>query len=131
MSALFIINGTDLTSHITVPSYKVSEFPVYEEWKDANKVTHRDVIRYRVQGSFTMYFDTDAEYWDFINLIEENRTLDDYVIATVALNNKKDLNNREPKIVTKSFYISFDPVNNGPLYQRKAHEGMEVTIEER
>lgn len=121
--SLFIVNGVDITQNITVPSYKVNEFSVSSEWNDANEVTHKDVIRKRVKGSFTVLFDNPTDYTNFLQLIDENTTPGDYVIATVYLNNKN-------RVVTRNFFINMEPQNEMPFMGRKELDGFDIDIEE-
>lgn len=121
--SLFIVNGVDLTHNITVPSYKVNEFSVSSEWNDANEVRHKDVIRKRVKGSFTVMFDNITDYNNFLQLIDENTTSGDYIIATVFLNNKN-------RVVTRNFFIDMDPQNEVPFMGRRELDGFDIDIEE-
>ena len=122
-SSLFVVNGVDITRFITVPSYKVNEFSVSSEWTDANEVTHRDVIRKRVKGSFSVLFDNEKDYTDFLKLIDENTTPGDYIIATVFVNNKN-------RTMTKNFFIDMEPQNEIPFMGHRELDGFDVDIEE-
>lgn len=121
---LFVINNVDYTKHITVPSWKVNSFDIYETWEDGNWVTHREKHRSKVKGTFTMYFDDITEFDNFMNALQTQKTSEGYIIATVYVTN---LN------TTKSgnFYIDCDPANNKPLFDKTRHDGFDVTIEER
>lgn len=120
---LFNINGTDLTRFIMVPSYKVNEFNIGEEWTDANESDHRDIVRTRVQGSFTLKFHTEDEYWDFMDLVNNNKTSGDYLLVTLFLNNKN-------KVVSKNIFIDFEAANTLPYFGIKEYSGFDVTIKE-
>lgn len=122
-SPLLIINGTDLTSNIVVPTYKVESKSIYEEWTDANRVEHHDVIRSRVMGTFTLHFETESDYENFLNLINNNKTSGDYLIATVY-------DNRINTTVNGNFFWEMDLANNIPLFQRGSYDGIDVTIKE-
>lgn len=119
---LFSINGIDFTRHITAPSYEVNEESVCNEWTDANKVDHRDVIRTRVSGSFDVIFDNEPDLNTFINMVND-KDKSDRVEATVYVNNKMTT-------VTKKFFIDFKPVNSIPFFGRKEFETTTVEITE-
>lgn len=119
---LFSINGIDFTRHITAPSYEVNEESVYNEWTDANKDTHRDVIRNRVSGSFDVIFDNEPDLNTFINMIND-KDKSDRVEATVYINNKA-------VVATKKFFIDFKPKNSIPFFGRKPFETATVEITE-
>ena len=121
--SLFVVNGVDVTTHITVPSYKVLEYTIGEKWTDANEVDHKDVIRKRAKGSFTVLFNDITEYTNFLSLIEDNTTTGDYIIATVYLNNKNTTK-------TGNFFIEMEPQNEMPFMGCREVEGFDVNIEE-
>lgn len=51
---LAIIGSTDITKHIVADSYNIDAADVYEEWLDGNYRKHREVVRSRVSGSFSV-----------------------------------------------------------------------------
>lgn len=122
---LFDINGTDYTTFIQAPTYKVNAMEVYEEWTDGNKVNHREVVRQRVQGTFTMIFDNQVDYLAFMQVIDAYKVIGDgSVLGTFYLNNKNTT------IQTK-VYFNIEPANTLPFLGVKSCEGVQVTIEER
>lgn len=121
---LFSINGKDLTHYITVPSYIMNSKDVYNEWVDANGLTHRDVYRTKVSGKFTMLFTDHDEYFDFLKLINEHKGTGGYVPVSLYVNN---LNT----IVNTDVYIEMEPANTLPYFGINKYDGFEVSIVER
>lgn len=121
---LFKMGDKDLTSNITVPSYKVNSHPSYNEWTDANHVRHRDICRRIIRGSFTLLFVKQEDYFEFITLLEDVTEADGSTPVSIYVNN---LN----KVVDTKVFVSIDPANTLPLFGMRSYEGFEVTIEER
>ena len=122
---LFMIGDNDYTQYITVPSYKVNYVPVYNTWTDANYTTHRDILRYKVSGSFKMLFNTEEELNQFLDDIYNNEDASGgYIPIKVYVNN---LSNQQDI----DAYVSFTLANDKPYYGIKEHEGFEVKVEER
>lgn len=72
--ALFKVGNTDLTNKIINGSYSVNNIPEYNEWKDGAGVTHKDFVRDRVEGNFTMSFANMSEYNAFLSLLSSVKT---------------------------------------------------------
>ena len=121
-NSLFVVNGVDLTTHIVAPTYIMNELNVYEEWTDANKVNHRDVIRTRVTGSFDVYIDNETDFNTFVNMIE-NKSGGDYITATVYINNKDTTD-------TRNFFITCELPNIVPMFGRQPIDPISVELEE-
>lgn len=117
----------NLTSRITVPSYEVNNLPVYEEWKDGNRIERRDIIRYQISGSFTLMFFNKNQYLDFIstyNMAKDDERFDGTVEAKVYINN-------EDRVVRTRVYMDFEISNQLPIIGMEDADGIEVTIKER
>ena len=121
---LFVLNGVDYTSNITVPSYKVQSEAVEKTWEDATYSNHTDFLRWRVKGTFTIYFDKVNEFHSFLDSLQNMRGTDNYIPATVYDNFKHTQ-------ITSYFKITIKLANNLPYFERKKHEGYEVTLEEK
>lgn len=122
---LFVIDEIDYTSFIKVPSYKVNALEVYEEWTDANRVTHRDVIRQRVAGGFTMIFDNQTDYLNFLNVIDTKKSVGDgHITGTFYVNNKN-------VAISVDVFVTCEPANELPILGIKETEGLNIAIEER
>lgn len=122
---LFIVGGVlDLTEYITVPSYKVNLRDVYEEWTDNNKTTHQDVVAKKVQGSFSVHFETLEEYLTFIatmkSLKKQNRAYD----CSVYCNDMLEAYNIE-------MFIDYDPPNVMPYIGTKDYDAIEIEVSQR
>lgn len=121
---MFIIAGHDYTNNLVVPDYKVNEEDVYEEWDDGNNITHRDVFRQRVSGSFVMFFASQIEFDDFFKVLNDNKQKGGYVPASLYVTNKNELH-------SGNYYFSAKPANTKPLYGMKEYEGFVVDVSER
>lgn len=123
---LFILNDVDYTKNILMPSYKVQRQPVTKEWEDATYKKHKDLLRWRLEGSFTLYFDDVSEFQSFMTNLNNLRliSLDNYIPATLYDNDKMEQ-------VTSYFDIKITLSNNLPYYGTKKHDGYEVEIEEK
>ena len=121
---LLQINGHDYSSCVKVPSWNVNTLPVYEEWTDANYVTHRDILRNRVSGKFTLVFHDEEKYYQYLDDIANGTTPEGYIILTVYSNNTNALS-------TGNFFLDQSIKNSIPIIGSKDFEGIEVTINER
>lgn len=84
---IFEIAGTSFADHILSGSYKVNKKPISKDWKDANGKKHQQVIRTQILGSVDMFFRTEAEFLDFVETIEGNRSLNGTVLVELSVNN--------------------------------------------
>lgn len=121
---LFMIGEDDFTNFITVPSYKVNYGPVYNTWTDANYKQHRDILRYKVQGSFKLLFDTEE---DLNRFLDDVYNFEDITTGTVPI--KVYVNNLSNQQEIDAF-ISFAMANEKPYFGVKQHDGFEVKVEE-
>lgn len=128
MSVLFKIGNTDFTSCIVAPTYKVNQVPDYDEWIDANRRKHRNIVRHTIKGTFTMKFASGQQYQTFLNALNTARSNnsdgDEAFDAELFVMN---LN----RSFTKTVYLSWDPNDFLPFVNRASYDGFEVTIEER
>lgn len=121
---LFMIGEHDYTSFITVPSYKMNYAPVYNTWTDANYRQHRDILRYKIQGSFKLLFNTEEDLNAFLDdIYNEEDPSTGTITVTVYVNN---LSNQQDI----DAFISFTMANEKPYFGVKEHEGFEVKVEE-
>lgn len=122
---LFIVGGVlDLTEHITVPSYKVNLLDGYEEWTDNNKVTHRDIVAQKAQGTFSLRFEALEEYLTFIATMKELKKSNGSYDCSVYCNNTLEAYNIE-------MFVDFDPANVMPFIGSKDYEAIEITVTQR
>lgn len=128
MERLFKMGVYDLTEHIVVPTYKVNEQPEYEEWKDANYTVHREIVRTKVKGSFSVVFSSLSEYEEFLQAVEDHTIEDGSTQVTVYLHNKA----HDDQGITKQAYlfIDFDPQDALPIMGSEDSE-FEITVSER
>lgn len=124
---LLVINENDFTRFIEVPSYRVNETEVADEWVDGNRVTHRHIVRTQVKGTFVLKFTTIEDFNNFFSVVEENKIrVGDYsgaVIATAYMVNRNATH-------SGYFFIEADPQDTLPIIGRTGWEGFEVTITE-
>lgn len=121
---MFILEGHDYTSNITVPSYKVNKGKEIVEWTDITKTKHKEVVRTRMQGTFNMIFTTVEELDAFIDDIENNLTTGNYIHASFY-------DNKSRQLVESDYFIDFELQNDRPFYGVKSIDPINVTIEER
>ena len=120
---LFILGGTDYTSHILVPSYNVQRDPVTKTWEDATYHNHTDLLRWRLKGSFNIYFDDLEELNTFLDTLNYLRGPDNYIEATLY-------DNDERKLVQSKYNFKIALPNNKPYFGRKQHDGYTIQVEE-
>ena len=136
--SLFKMGNNDYTRFITMPSYKVNSKPVTKEYQDVNMTTHKEFIRNKVSGSFTLKFFDDSSYdeaysgrtaaqnfQEFFNDYERQRAANGLITITVYVNN---LN------TTKQIqaYMEMEPADTMPYMNGgKTYDGFDVTITER
>ena len=115
----------DLTEHIVVPSYKVINKPQYVEWYDGDHFMHRDVQRYVLQGTFTLFFNNRDEYLSFLSFYNAAK-VDDAIQAYVYGNNDDTV-----KLTRVFMDLPDDMANEMPFMGIKEIDGIEVTIKEK
>ena len=115
----------DLTEHITVPSYKVNKKPQFVEWTDGDHIMHRDIQRYFLEGSFTLFFNDKDDYTSFIDFYNEALT-DGYINAYVY-------SNTDHLVHLTQVYMDFydELADEMPFMGVKEIDGIEVKIRER
>ena len=124
---MFIINGIDFTRFITVPSYKVNELDVFDEWEDGNRRKHKYIVRSQIKGSFTLKFTNIDDFNNFFATVNSNKVATgDYagaVLATVYMVNRN-------AVKSTYVFITADPADTLPLFASPSYDGFDVTIEE-
>ena len=125
---LFSLNGVDYTSYVREKGYNISENDVYGNtaWVDANFVKHRNVVRTEITGSFTMLFESEAEYNSFLNNVENSKTAGHNPV-TLYVNNTN-------KMKSTNAYLKIDSnvLRTTETYGREfAYASVTVTVEER
>jgi len=123
--AVFTIGSTDFSGHTIAGTYSVSKRPVYASWTDGNGSKHQRLKRYKMQGSFSMFFRTMEEYQAFITAIEDSKTenANSYVTATL----KDNISNED---CTGYYYLDFSPVRNRDAGWADYIEAFTVNVEE-
>lgn len=127
MSIIFSINNKDYSGNVLANStYKVGEEDVFEEWTDANEITHRQKVRTRVTGSFKMLFETIEEYNAFLSdyrtaINNDTRAAD----ITVALNYPENTSKRI------NAFLEINPTRRLLDTQKEVMDIFDVNVKER
>lgn len=123
--AVFKIEESDFSGHMIAGTYSVIRRPVYSTWNDGNGNSHRQLKRYKMQGSFDMFFRTMEEYQDFINAIESSKTanVNSYVAATLT-------DNMSNEDIEGYFYLDFSPLRNRDAKWNDYMQAFTVNVEE-
>ena len=136
--SLFKMGNKDYTRFITVPSYKVTSKPVTKEYSDINQITHKEFIRNKISGSFTLKFFDDSSYsevethksaaenfQEFFEYYQQLKSNSGLITITVYVNNLNSTKEIQA-------YIDMEPSNTMPyMNSGKSYEGFDVTITER
>lgn len=77
----------DLSVFADIQNYDVNMVDVYQEWTDGNWITHRDIVRTRIQGTVKLGFKTATDWNAFIALLNATRDEAGYFPITVWVNN--------------------------------------------
>lgn len=118
------LGNTDITQYINESSYVMASEPVYNEWTDANYTTHRDEVRRRIKGSFTLAFVTDTDYNAFITALNSVKNGN---VITVTLYVGGDINSSQ----TIYAYYSIKPIKRRQVSAGYIVSLMTMTIEEK
>lgn len=83
----FKISSTDLTPKVNIQEFKVNSSDVYETWTDGNFITHREIVRTRISGTFDIGFDDRTDLNSFLTLLSNNRNANGYYPIQIYVNN--------------------------------------------
>jgi hypothetical protein len=138
MASLFKMGNVDYTRFITVPDYKVTSKPITKEYTDINQVSHKEFVRNKVSGSFTLKFFDDMAYDEAYNGKTAAQNFQDFFTAYNSLRAANGLIQIEVYVnnlnTTKKIqaYMDMDPANTMPYMEGgKEYNGFDVTITER
>lgn len=101
MFVLFKIGNDDYSTSIIEGSYKVYKEPVTYDWEDGNYVKHKEVLRHRTSGSFSMRFKSWSAYTTFLSKLSAVKTGTKYALTVYSINTN------EP--VTGNFFLKLPP----------------------
>ena len=101
MFTLFGIGQKDYSKKIIEGSYKVYKEDVTHDWEDGNCRKHRDIIRTRTSGSFTLMLNSWAEYGQLLSDLATVKTGTEYALTVFAVNTNEQ--------VTGSFFMKLPP----------------------
>lgn len=122
---VFAIGENDYSAKVLMDTYNVNQIDVFTQWEDANGITHRDVYRKRITGSFDMQISNISEYQAFIQDVQNNMQNGGFVTCKVAVNNLNTEN------VQKDLFIDYQPIRTRNSNYTKGYMSFTVTIEER
>ena len=88
MSAVFFaIASQDLTDAVDIQNFDVNEEQVYTSWTDINGTEHRDFVRTRLSGRFTLGYSDAAAFASAISAISSAVATNGYASCSVYANN--------------------------------------------
>ena len=122
---VFAIGANDYSAKVVMDTYDVNQIDVFTQWEDANGMTHRNVYRKRVQGTFDMLISNIGEYQAFITDVQNHRQNGGFVRCKIAVNNLNQEN------VQKDLFIDYAPIRTRNSNYTKGYMTFTVTIEER
>lgn len=121
---MFAFGGVDYTRRITVPDYQINRLPLYTTWTDGNNITHRDVSRYQLSGTFTVWFDNADEQLAFQAALTAAMAATGYLPCNLYAVN-------DNAVYAANVYVDWTPKNELPLLGRGKHGGIQLKITER
>ena len=90
-TVLLQINSVDFTDNVIQKSYRVQQQDEYEEWTDGNWITHREIVRTRINGTIALTFTSETDYAGLTGAIAAVKTSGGYCPITLWVNNTKSL----------------------------------------
>lgn len=70
---------TDLSGYINIQEYAVNKTELFEEWQDADYDLHRVHVGDRVQGTFTLGFDSKSDLTTVVGYLSSYRDSDNQI----------------------------------------------------
>lgn len=118
------IAGFDLKPYALIGGYDLNQVENYKEWVDGRGVTHRDVIRERVDGTIKVFFKEMDEYNEFLTALKNGRMQSGAYTCDFTVNNKKE-------VVHCDCFITFEPVRTQSGDGTDQLTQFEIKVEER
>ena len=116
----------DVTPHIVLNTYSISDQPDYEKWTDGNGHERRGLLRRRLKGSFSVKFFEQSKYQDFLSAILSSRADGfDYITVNIYDNKSRTYNENV------NVYFDFEPINVEPSIGWSFNEEIEIEVNER
>ena len=101
MFVLFKIGNDDYSTSIIEGSYKVYKKPVTYDWEDGNYVKHKEVLRNRTSGSFSISFKSWTAYTTFLGKLSAVKTGAQYALTVYSVNTNE--------AVAGNFFVDLPP----------------------
>lgn len=124
-TSLFKIGATDCSDNVVRGSYNVNRIDVYKTYEDANGATHRRFIRKKITGTMQMFFKYMEDYADFVELIEDNKSVTTFAVTCTLYDNYSG------ELFTVNAFIDFQPTITQDAGLREYMQVLDITIEER
>ena len=85
---MFKINNVDYSGNVLADgSYQVNDDDVVKTWTNANEVKRAKYVRTKAKGSFQMFFETLAEYEQFLSDLNAAKNITTRAVeCTIAIN---------------------------------------------
>lgn len=118
-------NTLDLTRNIPLGKYQVNDADNFYEWTDSDYVVHRQITDSKAVGSFTLKFQSVADFEEFINFVESAKDS-----ASGAINAEVYCMNKH---IVKDIdcFLTYSPADTLPQMAEHKNEGFQVDIQER
>lgn len=118
------VNTLDLTRNIPVGKYQVNDIDNFYEWTDSDYVVHHQITDSKADGTFTLKFQTIADFLEFINFVDMAKDS-----ATGAINAEVYCSNKH---IVKNIdcFLNYTPTDILPQIAEK-NDGFQVELKER
>ena len=126
MATILKINNVDYSGNVIAGTYSVNTIDKYNEWEDGFGNTHRDQRRNKIEGSFDMFFKTEAQYQQFLADLNGARHSSEKNY-TIQL---KSNNERTSSLQTIAAFINFTPKRNVGIGWSDFFEKFTVSVKE-
>lgn len=125
MLGLFTVGATDYSNNILNDgSYDVWKIDITDEWTDARRRTHKNIVRTRIEGSFSMKFRNESSYQGFLAALSAVKDPEGFYVVGIKPGNGETQ--------TINAYIDYRAVTEQDGAGRLVHTApFTVSIEER
>lgn len=121
---LFKIGNTDYTSHINAQDFRVNNNEVFSSWTDINGSEHRDHIRKKISGRFTLGYSSLTDYATAVAALESALATNGYAACQVYAVNDGTTH-------SINAYLTFEGLGKYDFKNDRQWQTLEVQITER
>ena len=125
MAEIFFLDNNDYSANVVANNYNINLEDVVQEWTDGGQVLHRDVVRQRIQGTFTMFFKEAEDLAEFLDRLKAVKTLRGTYPIKIKVNNDSIT-----EMQSINAFVDLKPTRHRDLKWRDAYDPFEVTIQE-